>query len=480
MEMSLNNNWVCIDFGTCNTTAAIDIDGKPHVVTYGNTQFFPTIACVLPNKDIQVCQNAEPLRLKLPENFKQEFKLNIAEQIDLNGIQYVDIVREILKYVKGCAQIENNNQECDSAILTIPAIYTENDRRIDVMRRAAIEAGFRQVEFMSEPQAAARHYAYIMGKKNTGLSLIYDLGGGTFDPALLDMSNAREPKLIGNESGVKCGGHFFDAAIYKYLYNECQQSEKSLIKEAKLEDYDSCKRIKEALSIKENASQLFSNGQTLSLGREKFNELIREKIALTLKACDTVIQTAGRSWSDIKQVLFVGGSTAIPLIREMMEKHIISHNASNVKVIRNITGENGSYDNNFATCLGGISSKILPPPPPPEPIAQIIVNGVAHQLKDGINSFGRDVSVDFHFDDPMMSRKHFIIVVTKDAHGKWCYTITTCSTTKATILNNMEPLDLQSYPISRKSVELQDGWTILAGKTTFQFKKANNSSDRKD
>ena len=54
--MNLNSNWVCIDFGTCNTAAAIQIDGKPHIVTYGNTQFFPTVACVLSNQDIQVCE----------------------------------------------------------------------------------------------------------------------------------------------------------------------------------------------------------------------------------------------------------------------------------------------------------------------------------------------------------------------------------------------------------------------------------------
>lgn len=471
MRTSLNNNWVCIDFGTCNTAAAIQIDGKPHVVTYGNTQFFPTIACVLPNKDIQVCQNAEPLRLKLPESFKQEFKLNIAEQIDLNGIQYVDIVREILKHVKECSEIENNNQVCDSVILTIPAIYTESDRRIDIMREAAIEAGFTNVEFMSEPQAAARHYAYIMGAKNTGISLIYDLGGGTFDPALLDMSNTKEPKLIGNESGVKCGGQFFDSAIYKYIFNECQNTGSPLLREDKLDDYAACKRLKETLSLHEKASQLFSNGMAVSLSRTKFNELIQDKIALTLKACDTMIHTAGRNWSDINQVLFVGGSTAIPLIREMLEKHLVSHNAQNVKIIRNTTGIKGAYDHNFATCLGGITSKLLPPPPPPEPIARLFTNGEALQLKEGINTFGRSNTMDFHFDDPSMSRNHFSITVTKNAYGKWSYTITTCSNTKATILNNIEPLDLQNYPISRKSAELQDGWTIRAGHTSFQFRK---------
>lgn len=463
--------WVCIDFGTCNTAAAIQIDGKPHVVTYGNTQFFPSIACVFPNKDIQVCQNAEPLRQKMPESFKQEFKLNIAEQIDLNGIQYVDIVREILRYVKECSQIENNNQVCDSVILTIPAIYTENDRRIDVMREAATQAGFLRVEFMSEPQAAAKHYAYIMGAKNTGISLIYDLGGGTFDPALLDMSNAKEPKLIGNESGVKCGGQFFDAAIYKYISNECQKLGKPLLREDKLDDYAACKRLKETLSIHEKASQLFSNGMSMSLNRIKFNELIQDKIALTLKACDSVIRTAGRNWSDIKQVLFVGGSTAIPLIREMLEKYLVSQNAPNVKIVRNVTGVKGAYDHNFATCLGGIISKILPPPPPLEPIAKIYTNGLVLQLKAGVNSFGRGENMDFHFDDSSMSRNHFTITLAKNAYGKWSYTITTCSKTKATILNNREPLDLQNYPISRRSAELQDGWTIRAGRTSFQFKK---------
>lgn len=464
-------SWVCIDFGTCNTAAAILVDGKPHVVTFGNTQFFPSIACVLPNQDIQVCQNAEPLRLKMPESFKQEFKLNIAEQIDLNGVQYVDIVREILRYVKECSQIENNNQVCDSVILTIPAIYTENDRRIGVMREAASQAGFVNIEFMTEPQAAALHYAYIMGAKNTGISLIYDLGGGTFDPALLDLSDAKEPKLLGNESGVKCGGQFFDAAIYKYIFSECQKEGKPLLREEKLEDYAACKRLKETLSIHEKASQFFSNGMSISLNRTQLNELIQDKIALTLKACDLMLHTAGRNWSDIRQVLFVGGSTAIPLIREMLEKHLVSHNVHNVKIVRNVTGTKGAYNHNFATCLGGITSKILPPPPPPEPIAKIYINGKVLQLKEGINTFGRDDNMDFHFDDPSMSRNHFSIAVTKNGHGKWNYTITTCSKTKATILNNIEPLDLQNYPISRKSAELQDGWTIKAGKLSFQFKK---------
>ena len=464
-------SWISIDFGTCNTTAAIEVDGKPHVVTYGNTQFFPTVACVLPDGNIQVCQNAEPLRQNMPEYFKQEFKLNIAEQLDLNGVQYVDIVREILKFVKGCAEIENNGEVCDFVVLTIPAIYTEDDRRIDVLRQAAKEAGFKTIEFLSEPHAAALHYANIVGQKNTGLSLIYDLGGGTFDPTLLDMTNAKEPKVIGQDNGVQCGGQFFDSALYKHISKDCRDIGKPLLREKKLDDYAACKRLKEALSVQKEASQYFSNGQSLKVGRDVFEGLIKDKISLTLEACDAMLHTAGKEWKDVKQVLFVGGSTAIPLIKEMLEKHLVSHNAVNVKIIRNTTGNRGSYNHNFATCLGGIVSKITPPPPPPEPIAKLYSNGIALQLKEGLNTFGRSDSMDFHFNDPSMSRKHFTITVSKNAYGKWSYTITTCSESKATILNNIEPLDLQNFPISRKSAELQDGWTIRAGKTIFQLKK---------
>ena len=92
---SSKNHWLCIDFGTCNTAAAFLVGGKPHLVSYGNSSFFPTVACVLESGEIQVCQNAEPLRDRFPEFFQQEFKLQIADPVDINGHSYEDIVAEI-------------------------------------------------------------------------------------------------------------------------------------------------------------------------------------------------------------------------------------------------------------------------------------------------------------------------------------------------------------------------------------------------
>ena len=148
------NRWLCIDFGTCNTAAAFLVGGKPHLVTYGNSSFFPTVACVLESGEIQVCQNAEPLRDRFAEFFQQEFKLQIADPVDINGRSYQDIIAEILRFVSKAAALENNNQPLDKALITVPAIYTASDPRKEVMReKAGAVAGLRPRRWNLRPRA---------------------------------------------------------------------------------------------------------------------------------------------------------------------------------------------------------------------------------------------------------------------------------------------------------------------------------------
>lgn len=472
METNLNKyTWVCIDFGTCNTAAAIEVDGKPHVVGYANSQYFPTVACVMPDGTVKVCQEAEDFRHSMAESFFQEFKLKIADFLDYNNVQYVDIVAEILSFVKTCAETENNGNSVNAAVLTVPVIYGDEDLRMEVMRKAAFKAGFERVEFMSEPKAACMHYSQITGRRNTGRSLIYDLGGSTFDTSIIDICDGGNPDVLGSESGIKCGGSFFDSAIYKYVNQICSEKGKPLDRSKRMEDYRACRRIKEILSVRERTSQLFSNGENVEVKRMDFEALIKQNILYTFEACDSVVHAANISWSDIEQVLLVGGSTAMPCVSGMLKKHLVSHNAANVKIIRNAVGPKGEYHYRFATCLGGISTKIVPPKPPKEKVGHLEVNGKIIQLKEGVNTFGRDRSMDFAFDDAYMSRKHFSITVTRDSNQHCNYSLTTCSRTRPTIINNLDVLDLSSYPLTKKSIMLQDGWFVIAGKTKFIFKR---------
>ena len=87
--------------------------------------------------------------------------------------------------------------------------------------------------------------------------------------------------------------------------------------------------------------------------------------------------------------------------------------------------------------------------------------------------------MDFTFDDVYMSRKHFMITVTRDTNSHCSYNLTTCSETRPTIINNLDVLDLTSFPLTKKSILLQDEWFIVAGKTKFIFKRAkfNNNEN---
>lgn len=469
-------NWVCIDFGTCNSAAAIEVDGKPKLVSPNNVPFFSTVACVLSRDQIIVCQNSESFKTRYPESFLQEFKLDIANPLDCNGVDYRKVIAEIFRYIKSCSENENNGDCIQKVLLTIPAIYTEQDPRKDVMRLAAIDAGFTMVEFLREPQAAACHYAYINGISSTGLSLIYDLGGGTFDPALMNISEEDNPVFLGCSSGVKCGGQYFDTVIYKKAQLEAKLINRPLTREKRWNDYDACKKLKEGLSALPIVTTILSNDEKFTLDREELKTLIQDKLNLTLSACDLTLKTAHKEWMHINQILLVGGSTSIPLVREMLQQHLTSHNAPEVRIIRSMTGVNGEYNHNYAVCLGGIayierlSDIVEEQPQLEEEIGVLFYGNRVCQLKEGVNTFGRNNELDFSFSDQGMSREHFTIDVSKNSSGHYEYLVTTMSQKKATVINGRLALNL-NIPFAPKNVALEDGATIQAGETKFQFKK---------
>ncbi len=128
-----------------------------------------------------------------------------------------------------------------------------------------------------------------------------------------------------------------------------------------------------------------------------------------------MLKTAHKEWTHINQVLLVGGSTSIPLVSEKLRQHLASHNASEVRIIRSMTGINGEYNHNYAVCLGGIAyiERLLDKQNSllrrKNGIGILICGNEVCQLKEGVNTFGRSSEQDFSFSDPAMSREHFTI-----------------------------------------------------------------------
>lgn len=473
-QTNTDERWMCIDFGTCNTAAAIEIDGEPQVVQHGTDRHFPTVACVLPPEaggGIAVCQSAVDLRTVYPENFKQEFKLQIADYLDIEDTDYVDIIREILLYVKHSAELAANDCKIDCVLLTVPALYTENDPRKKVMLEAARKAGFRKVEFITEPEAAAHHYLFATDSDAESLTVVYDLGGGTFDPALLFVDADGTPHLTGYETGVKCGGHFFDSALYKLIAEQARQAEKPLVRSKRLEDYAACRRLKESLSLQATATQMMSNGVMTTVTRKQLDDAIAPMLQLTLQALDNMLVTAGSKWADVTRVLLVGGSTSLPVVSEMLKKHLASHNAVGVDVVRSVKGKKMAYSNLFATCLGGIATKIATPPPPPEAPGTLTVGSVTHTLREGRNTIGRQSDNTIVVGDPALSRHHFVIDATRNPDdGTLSYSLTSVSTSRSTVLGR-EALDTR-YSFARTTAPLAHDSIIMAGGSKFIFRRA--------
>lgn len=463
--------WVCIDFGTCNSAAAIIVDHSPTLVCPNNRSFFPTVACVIGKDEIAVCHSAEQFRAKYPEFYLQEFKLDIDKPLDCNGADYPKIIAAILGYIKSCAETENNGESIENVLLTVPAIYTGNDRRLDVMKEAAAMAGFRGIEFMTEPNAAALHFAWIQGKGSGNISVIYDLGGGTFDTTLIKTDSNGHSEILGYDSGIKCGGQYFDAAIYKAASKIAGNSGKPLSRDCRWNDFSACRMLKEDLSAKTSASTLLSNGESFTLSRSEFEEMIKNRLRLTIDACDNMLSVSKKQWSDIDNILLVGGSTSIPLVSELLKNHLISHNAQNVKIIRNHAGTNGKYDHNYAVCLGGITVKDFKEKNS-GCTGKLLCIGKEFPLHSGTNTFGRGQDQDFIFDDAKMSRAHFIIDAEDDNGKGWIYKLTTVSNTKSTTINHTLALD-KNVTFAPQSIELENGMTIVAGQTEFTFTDNN-------
>lgn len=199
--------------------------------------------------------------------------------------------------------------ELDGVVITVPAYFDDAQRQ--GTKDAARLAGLHVLRLLNEPTAAAIAYGLDSGKE--GVIAVYDLGGGTFDISILRLSRGVfEVLATGGDSAL--GGDDFDHLLADWLREQAGVADRSDDR-VQRQLLDAAIAAKIALSDAESTTVKVAGWQG-TVTREHFNELIAALVKRTLLACRRALKDAAVEAEDVLEVVMVGGSTRVPLVRE--------------------------------------------------------------------------------------------------------------------------------------------------------------------
>lgn len=236
----------------------------------------------------------------------------------VNGLPMIDTAAGLLNPVRVSADIlkalaarasESLSGELDGVVITVPAYFDDAQRQ--GTKDAARLAGLHVLRLLNEPTAAAIAYGLDSGKE--GVIAVYDLGGGTFDISILRLSRGVfEVLATGGDSAL--GGDDFDHLLADYIREQAGIADRS-DNRVQRELLDAAIAAKIALSDADTVRVNVAGWQG-EITREQFNDLISALVKRTLFACRRALKDAGVEPQDVLEVVMVGGSTRVPLVRE--------------------------------------------------------------------------------------------------------------------------------------------------------------------
>ncbi|MEA5168719.1 Fe-S protein assembly chaperone HscA [Enterobacter sichuanensis] len=199
--------------------------------------------------------------------------------------------------------------DLDGVVITVPAYFDDAQRQ--GTKDAARLAGLHVLRLLNEPTAAAIAYGLDSGQE--GVIAVYDLGGGTFDISILRLSRGVfEVLATGGDSAL--GGDDFDHLLADYIREQAGIADRSDAR-VQRELLDAAIDAKIALSDAQSVSVNVAGWQG-EITRDQFNDLIAPLVKRTLLACRRALKDAGVEADEVLEVVMVGGSTRVPLVRE--------------------------------------------------------------------------------------------------------------------------------------------------------------------
>jgi molecular chaperone DnaK len=335
-----------IDLGTTNSAIAKFEKGK--VVLFrnpiGQKDTLPSVVAFR-NDRIIVGEKAREYLLRAPEQVVGSFKRKMGtnESYPIKGkekpVSPIELSSLVIKELKNFV---HTGEAVESAVITIPASF--DTVQSNATKKAGELAGFKQVKLLQEPIAASLAYANQdeTEKFEEGQWLVYDLGGGTFDVALVRIQEG-EMQVLDHEGDNFLGGADFDQAIVEQLvipYLEEKGSFKNLKKELRSASgkynglyqvlLHKAEEVKLQLSARESAEMEFETEDDegnfieafLQIERAQFEALLEDFVAKTVEMMRHIIQRNQLNTEDLSFVLMVGGSTYIPYVREQIAEQL--------------------------------------------------------------------------------------------------------------------------------------------------------------
>lgn len=323
-----------IDLGTTNSCVAVFEGGEPVVITNPEgARTTPSVVAFSKTGERMVGQVAKRQAITNPDrtviSIKREMGTNFKVNIDDKAYTPQEISAMILQKMKADAEAFLG-AKVNKAVITVPAYFSDAQRQ--ATKDAGKIAGLEVLRIINEPTAAA--LAYGMDKEVDQKIMIYDLGGGTFDVSLLEISDGVF-EVLATAGNNRLGGDDFDKRIIDWIADTFAKENGGIdLRKDKM----ALQRLKEAAEkAKIELSGMTSaqinlpfitadaNGPKhfeANLTRAKFNELTADLVEATMGPTKRVLSDAGLNVNQVDRVLLVGGSTRIPAVQDAVKNFI--------------------------------------------------------------------------------------------------------------------------------------------------------------
>ncbi|MDN5920844.1 MAG: Hsp70 family protein, partial [Pseudonocardia sp.] len=314
-----------VDLGTTFTAAAVERDGRVEMVTLGDrTAAVPSVVLLRADGSVLSGDAADRRAVSEPDRVAREVKRRLGDPMpvilggapvpvqELMAMQLRDVVRAVA---------EREGGEPDTVTLTHPANWGPYKR--ELFGQIPALAGLDRVRMLTEPEAAAAHYASTERVPDGALVAVYDLGGGTFDATVLRVGTG-DFEIFGTPEGIEgLGGIDFDEAVFAHVDRVLDGAASALdpsdlrATSAAIRLRQECVLAKEALSADTETTipVLLPAVQTeVRLTRGEFEDMIRPSVVATVDSMRRALRSAGVTPAELQTVLLVGGSSRIPAV----------------------------------------------------------------------------------------------------------------------------------------------------------------------